>query len=93
MKKIFTILIATLFLVSCGGDKKENLETILNSGNLEKIQTKKKELEEEQVELISQIEQLNEQIEVLDTVKKLSLITTFISLVIGDINSSVSFFQ
>ena len=79
MKKIFTILIATLFLVSCGGDKKENLETILNSGNLEKIQTKKKELEEEQVELISQIEQLNEQIEVLDTVKKLSLITTFIA--------------
>ena len=79
MKKIFTILIATLFLVSCGGDKKENLETILNSGNLEKIQTKKKELEEEQVELISQIEQLNEQIEGLDTVKKLSLITTFIA--------------
>ena len=79
MKKIYTILIVTLFLISCGGDKKENLETILNSGNLEKIQTKKKELEEEQVELISQIEQLNEQIEVLDTVKKLSLITTFIA--------------
>ena len=79
MKNIYTILIATLFLVSCGGDKKENFETILNSQNLENIVAKKKEIEAEQLKLVTQIEQLNAQIEVLDTVKKLSLITTFIT--------------
>ena len=79
MKNIYTILIATLILVSCGGDKKENFETILNSQNLENIVAKKKEIEAEQLKLVTQIEQLNAQIEVLDTVKKLSLITTFIT--------------
>ena len=79
MKNIYIILIATLILVSCGGDKKENFETILNSQNLENIVAKKKEIEAEQLKLVTQIEQLNAQIEVLDTVKKLSLITTFIT--------------
>ena len=79
MKNIYTILIATLILVSCAGDKKENFDTILNSQNLENIVAKKKEIEAEQLKLVTQIEQLNAQIEVLDTVKKLSLITTFIT--------------
>lgn len=79
MKKIYTILLTTLILVSCGGDKKETLEDILKSQNLEKIKNKKKEIEAEQVKLVSQLELLNNQIEQLDTVKKLSLITTIVA--------------
>lgn len=79
MKKIYTILLTTLILVSCGGDKKETLEDILKSQNLEKIKNKKKEIEAEQVKLVSQLELLNNQIEQLDTVKNLSLITTIVA--------------
>ena len=79
MKKIYTILLTTLILVSCGGDKKETVEDILKSQNLEKIKNKKKEIEAEQVKLVNQLELLNNQIEQLDTVKKLSLITTFVA--------------
>lgn len=79
MKNILTILLTTLILVSCGENKKESFEDVLSSDNLEKIKAKKKEIESSQVAAANQLEQLNEKIKVLDTVKKLSLITTFIA--------------
>jgi membrane fusion protein (multidrug efflux system) len=78
MKHIFTLIIATLFLASCGGDaKNESVETIITSGNLSKLKEKKKEIEASQIEFANQLELINGAISTIDTTKKLSQITTF----------------
>ena len=78
MKKIFSILIIATVLISCGGgEKKQSVETIIASGNLEQIKSKKTEVEQAQLELSNQLDQLNAEIAKLDTNQKLSQITTF----------------
>ncbi|WP_055443862.1 efflux RND transporter periplasmic adaptor subunit [Lacinutrix himadriensis] len=78
MKNIYSILILTLLIVSCGGEKKKNsVENILATENLEKIRTKRTELVDEQKVIHDKITVLDEAISKLDTVKKVPLITTF----------------
>lgn len=76
MKNIFSILIITLFLASCG-DKKQSVETILESGNLEQIRAKKTELDAQQQEIASQLKLIEGKIKELDPQEKIPLITTF----------------
>ncbi|WP_397363771.1 efflux RND transporter periplasmic adaptor subunit [Olleya sp. R77988] len=75
MKSIFTLLIATLLLVSCG-DKKISVEDILTSNNLEQIRKKKSELDTEQQALATQLKQLEAKIKELDPQERIPLITT-----------------
>lgn len=78
MKHIFSILIVTLVLISCGGDKKnESVETIIATGDLSKLKEKKHDIEATQLDLANQLDLLNEEISKLDTILKLSQITTF----------------
>jgi RND family efflux transporter MFP subunit len=79
MKNIFSILVITLILVSCGGEKKNSLETILESNNLETIRKKRGELVNEQEAINDKIKLLDEKIKVLDTSKNVPLITTFMT--------------
>ena len=77
MKHISTILITALLLVSCGGEKKKNtVESVLQSNNLETIRAKRSELVTEQEEIHAKIKQLDQAIATLDTVKNVPLITT-----------------
>ena len=56
MKHISTILITALLLVSCGGEKKKNtVESVLQSNNLETIRAKRSELVTEQEEIHAKI--------------------------------------
>ncbi|WP_040279317.1 efflux RND transporter periplasmic adaptor subunit [Psychroserpens damuponensis] len=77
MKHIYAILIATLILVSCSGDKKNSVESVIEKGNLETIRQKRGELVVEQEALDDKIKLLDEKIKALDTTKHVPLITTF----------------
>ncbi len=77
MKKILSLTVITILLISCGGKKEQSIETILASKNLKEIRAKKAELGTKQQELIAKIKQLDNEISKLDTTKKVPLITTF----------------
>ncbi len=76
MKTTYITLIIALVLVSCG-KKEASVEDLINSTNLEKIRTKKEQLDLKQQELSNQIALLNARISVLDTTKKIPLISAF----------------
>jgi RND family efflux transporter MFP subunit len=77
MKHIYSLLIITLLVVSCSGDKKNSVESVIEKGNLETIRAKRGELVNEQQALNDQIKLLDEKIKTLDTTKHVPLITTF----------------
>lgn len=78
MKHKFILLILTIALASCEGEKKKNsLESILESNNLEAIRQKRAELVNDQEAIHSKIKQLDAKIAKLDSTKNIPLITTF----------------
>lgn len=78
MKNIFTLLILTIVLASCGGEKNtKSVEDVIASQDINQIRAKKDEISNKQIEFASQIKLLDEQISKLDSVKKVPLITTF----------------
>ncbi|WP_223034652.1 efflux RND transporter periplasmic adaptor subunit [Hanstruepera marina] len=77
MKNILTLIIITLLLASCGEGKKNSLENVLSSDDLELMRQKRAEIVEQQQTINSQLASLDEAISKIDTVKKVPLITTF----------------
>lgn len=78
MKHIFTLLIATLLFTSCGDNaKKQSVEDLIASDNLEQIRAKKAELDLEQIALSDKLKRLEEKIKELDPQMKIPLVTTF----------------
>ena len=76
MKKIYRILSCTLLLVSCDSQKEVTVESVIQSGNLENIRLKKKEVEAQQKVFAEKLFALSNAISKLDTEKKLPLVTT-----------------
>ena len=61
MKHIFSLFIVTILLVSCGGEKKRNsVEKILESNDLNTIRTKRAELVGEQDAIHGKIKLLDQ---------------------------------
>ncbi|GAA4289661.1 efflux RND transporter periplasmic adaptor subunit [Aestuariibaculum suncheonense] len=80
MKHIYSLFIISILLISCGGEKKKNsVEKVLESNNLETIRLKRGELVNEQEAINAKIKLLDEAISKLDTVKHIPLITTFLA--------------
>ncbi|WP_179021195.1 efflux RND transporter periplasmic adaptor subunit [Winogradskyella forsetii] len=77
MKNIYPLLIITLLLTSCGGEKKNSTEKVLESNSLETIRKKRGELVNEQQAINDEIKLLDDKIKTLDTTKHVPLITTF----------------
>ena len=77
MKHILSILTIAFILTSCGEEKKNSVEKVLESNNLETIRKKRAELVNEQEVIHDKIAQLDEKIAELDTTKNVPLITTF----------------
>lgn len=75
MRKLTTILIASILLVACG-NKNESIDSILESGNLEQIRQKKADLDVKKQEILTQLEQVEAKIKELDPQEKIPLITT-----------------
>ena len=78
MKNKYPLLIIILLLLASCQDKKEkSIEAILSEGNLETIRAKRADVVQKQQEITAQLKQLDEKIAVLDTTKKIPLVTTF----------------
>jgi len=77
MKYIYSVFVITFFLVSCGGEKKNSVEIVIESNNIETIRKKRGELVNEQQAINEQIKILDEKIKTIDTTKNIPLITTF----------------
>ncbi|SMC36812.1 efflux RND transporter periplasmic adaptor subunit [Cellulophaga tyrosinoxydans] len=76
MKNLLILSTFALLLISCGGDKKQTVEEVIATANLENIKTKRENLVAEQQTLHDQIKLLDEALSQYDTVKKVPLITT-----------------
>lgn len=79
MKHIFSLLLITLLLTSCGSDKKQSIEAVIATNNLEQIRAKRTEIVAKQQEYANKLKQLDSKIAVLDTTKRVPLISTFIA--------------
>ncbi|WP_179351177.1 efflux RND transporter periplasmic adaptor subunit [Winogradskyella vidalii] len=77
MKHIYLLIIVATLAVSCSGEKKNSVESAIESGNLETIRKKRVELVEDQQAITDKIKRLDEKIKTLDTTKNVPLITTF----------------
>lgn len=75
--KVLTVI--SLLLVSCSEEKKierQSVEKIIETGNLETIKKKKAELSAEYNKLREKLSQLDVEIDKLDTIHKLPIVTT-----------------
>ena len=77
MKHIYTILVLTILIFSCGSDKKKSVEDVIATNNLEAIRAKKDQIISKQIEIVEQLKQLDAKIDELDTTKTVALISTF----------------
>jgi len=77
MKNIHSLVLATLLLTSCGGDKKKSVEDIIATNDLELIRKKKTELDVSLQKINSELKLLEAKIKALDPQEKVPLITTF----------------
>jgi len=77
MKNIYTLLVISLILASCGGGNKKSIDTIIATNDLQEIRNKKAEIILEQHKIKEQLKLLDDAIAKLDIVKKVPLITTF----------------
>lgn len=77
MKHILSIIALAFVLTSCGGDKKQSVEDVIATNNLQKIRQKKNQLEEQQQSISADIKQLDAKIKVLDPLEKIPLVTAF----------------
>lgn len=76
MKKIYLILVTSLILLSCSGDKKNSTASLIEKGTLEELRAKRTELVAEADDLRKELELIDNAIGQKDTNEKLSLITT-----------------
>jgi len=77
MKRITTLILIALILVSCGNKNQKSVDDVIASKDLTQIREKKAALDEQYNALGEQIQQLTESIKELDPQEKIPLITTF----------------
>lgn len=75
MKKPLFLLILITTLVSCGGDN-QSVDAVLSAGNMKAVKAKRAELNEQQRELKTEIDKLNQYIEAHENKERPALITT-----------------
>lgn len=75
MKKIISLIITAIVLVSCGGGN-TSVEDVVNSNDLEAIRSKRADLTQELKSLEDQVKLLDDAIAELDENAKLPLVTT-----------------
>ncbi|MGB5819070.1 MAG: efflux RND transporter periplasmic adaptor subunit [Saonia sp.] len=77
MKKIIYFLTTAVLLSSCGNDGQKSVESLISEGNLEAVRAKKNEISQQQKALDNEIKLLDSAIAMMDTNKKLPLVTVF----------------
>lgn len=75
MRTIYSLLFITLILVSCGEKKEQSVDDVIATKNLKEIRNKKSELDKQLADVSAKIKKLNTEIEKLDTIKRVPLVT------------------
>ncbi len=75
MKKIYSLVLTTLILFSCGDKKEQTIDDVIATKDIKQIRIKKSELDKKVQEISEDIKLLNAQIEELDTLKRVPLVT------------------
>ncbi|MEZ4874848.1 MAG: efflux RND transporter periplasmic adaptor subunit [Flavobacteriaceae bacterium] len=78
MRTILFIILSSLTLIACGG-KEKTTEEIISTGNLQELRAKRAEIVTQQTSIHEELVALDEAIAKLDTVKKVPLITSFVT--------------
>ncbi len=76
MRTILSILITTVLFISCGDKKEQSIDDVIASKDLKKIRDKKSTLDKKVQEISEEIKRLNSEIEKLDTLKRIPLVTS-----------------
>ncbi len=76
MKKFTYIVFTALLVLACNSEKKESLETILETKNIKKIREKRKEISAQKLEIDSKLDAIDEALSELDNSKKIPLVST-----------------
>lgn len=76
MKNIYILILISIFFISCNNGSNKSVESIISSNNLEKIRSKKYEIEHEEQKIKEQLKLLEDAISKLDQNKKIPLTTT-----------------
>ena len=79
MRKIYSLLVITLILVSCGEQKKASVQELVSNGTIKELRTRKTEVTAKLATINGDLKSINDAISKLDSVKKLPLITTITS--------------
>ncbi len=77
MKKVLSVILLMTMVMSCGNQKKESIEDIINSNDLEKIKQKYGEVKAQELELTMKLKSLDSARKELEGSKNLQLITTY----------------
>jgi membrane fusion protein (multidrug efflux system) len=77
MRKIYSLFVITVLLISCGEKKTMSIESLVSSGNLAELEAKKKEIATNLEIINKDLQAINLAISKKDTLKKLPLITAF----------------
>lgn len=75
MRTIYILLLSTIVLISCGEKKQPTLEEVIATKDLKQIRAKKSELDKQSQEISEKIKLLIAEIDELDTLKKIPLVT------------------
>lgn len=75
MRTIYILLLATFVLISCGEKKQLTLDEVIATQDLKQIRAKKSELDIQSQEISEKIKQLIAEIDKLDTLKRVPLVT------------------
>lgn len=79
MKKILTLTVLSLLVLSCSGDnKKENIDAVIKSNDLNKIKASRKIVHEEYEKIAAELAKLDLVIADLDPNKKVPLVRTIV---------------
>jgi len=77
MRKIYSLLVITIVLISCGEKETTSIADLVATGNLQELTAKKKEITANLEAINTDLEAINNAIAEKDTLKKFPLITTF----------------
>jgi RND family efflux transporter MFP subunit len=76
MRKIYTLVLVTFLLSSCGDKKTQTLDEVLATNDIKLIKAKKAEVDTKQQELSLDLKKINDKLDNLDEDKNIPLITT-----------------
>jgi len=72
MRKIYSLLVITLILVSCGEQKKASVQDLVSNGTIKELRTRKAEITAKLANTNIDLKSINDAISKLDSVKKIT---------------------